>query len=339
MARDDENASGPASGRQPWGVPPRESTEDTLPQAAGGYGPAAPTVVRAPGAAWSAPVGGWPATGPASGQFPAVGPGYGHPAPQGWTPPPAADPAAHHAAPPAGGVRWEQPYAPAPGPRRRKGGVLLVVLVAALVLGAGAGTWYLVSQPDEGSSSADGAAPDGPGGSAPAPAEVGTAKEDAEPADPDRGGSPTPSSSAAPPADPEAEAVALMDALAAEGRAAVSLDGRWVAQLASKSVGTTDPLQVAANGTHVFRGTDILAEHQGLEQLVGGSAYVFVLHSTDFGRISTDDYGRPYWVTLADAAFGSREEVLAFCAQTFPTLTVQELANACVPRTLEPSHP
>lgn len=39
------------------------------------------------------------------------------------------------------------------------------------------------------------------------------------------------------------------------------LDGRWVAQLASKTFGISDPLQIAENGSHTSFGIDVLAEH------------------------------------------------------------------------------
>ena len=331
-----------------------------MPERAGELGLAAPTVVPAP--AWSAPASGWPAAAPLSGPMPAVGAGYGYsaPVPQGWTLPTPSTPVsapAPEVAPPGGNVRWEQPHEPArPAPRRGGAGlgILVGVLVACLVLGAGAVAWFAFLQPDAGSSSADGAL-GGRGGSVPSPAEDTTDEATDDTAvdttdggtaggedDGGAGTDGTPSSGdepTTPTVDPEAEAVALMNALATEGLAATPLDGRWVAQLASKSVGTTDPLQVAANGTHVFYGTDILVEHESLQQQIGGSAYVFVLFSTDFGRHSVDGAGRPYWVTLADAGFGSAEDVRAWCRDAFPTLTPQQLANACVARTLEPSHP
>lgn len=349
-------------GDRPGLVPPRESTESTVPEYAAGPGAAAPTVVPAPAAAWSAPASGWPsappaAAGPASGPMPAASPGYGYPAPgglppQGWTAPQPQLPVnapAQFAHAPATDPGWQVPGpAPAsPAPRRgRMGlGVLVGVLVACLVLGAGAVAWFVFLQPeDETSASPSSSTTDGDSGlgakegSVPAPSAAGTGEGSGTTEGPGTGSSPSTSTTSAAPVDPQQAAVAELDALARAGQASTMLDGRWVAQLASKSDGIFDPLQVAQNGTHYFYGTDILFEHETLVQTVGGSADVFVLFSTDFGQRSTDAAGRPYWVTLADGGFASREAVLAWCERTFPTLSAEERANACVPRTLEPPH-
>jgi hypothetical protein len=55
----------------------------------------------------------------------------------------------------------------------------------------------------------------------------------------------------APTRTPEAALTTLQQRHAASLSRLV-LDGRWVAQVASKSIGIVDPLQIAANGTHTF---------------------------------------------------------------------------------------
>jgi hypothetical protein len=111
-----------------------------------------------------------------------------------------------------------------------------------------------------------------------------------------------------------------------------------VAQVASKSVGITDPLQVAANGTHTFYAVDILAESRAAVATVGDPSSVLVLQSVDFGKRSHATDGRPYWVTLVDAGFSSSDDVDLWCARTYPTLTAEQLANSCAARTLTPPH-
>lgn len=132
-------------------------------------------------------------------------------------------------------------------------------------------------------------------------------------------------------------ALAELEALRAASLSRLILDRRWVAQVASKSVGITDPLQTAANGTHTFYAVDILVESRAVTSGVAASS-VLVLRSDDFGRRSFADDGQPYWVTVVDVGFGSSDEVTAWCARTYPTLSPEELENACAPRTLAPPH-
>ncbi|MGY2126956.1 hypothetical protein [Blastococcus sp. SYSU DS0617] len=135
----------------------------------------------------------------------------------------------------------------------------------------------------------------------------------------------------------EEQAVRQLGALRSAALQTVVLDGRWVAQVASKSIGITDPLQVAQNGTHTFYAVDILAESEAAVHAAGASK-VLVLTSLDFGKRSAAADGQPYWVTLVDGNFGSAGAVNAWCAQTYAMLSPAELANACAPRTLSPSH-
>ncbi|PWW21077.1 hypothetical protein JD79_00204 [Geodermatophilus normandii] len=144
--------------------------------------------------------------------------------------------------------------------------------------------------------------------------------------------------SGVPDGDAEAGALAELAALREDSLARLETDGRWVAQLASKDVGITDPLQTAQNGTHVFQAVDVLAESRAALATVTDPAAVSVLHGTDFGRHSTAADGDPYWITVVDAGFGSRADVEDWCAATYPQLDGGELTNACVPRRLTPPH-
>lgn len=136
----------------------------------------------------------------------------------------------------------------------------------------------------------------------------------------------------------EEQALSTLQELRNSSLAGLVLDSRWVAQAASKSVGITDPLQVAANGTHTFFAVDILAESRAVVASVADPSSVLVLQSSDFGKRSSAADGQRYWVTLVDAGFTSSEQVKAWCASTYPTLTPEQLANACAPRTLAPPH-
>lgn len=115
------------------------------------------------------------------------------------------------------------------------------------------------------------------------------------------------------------------------------IDSRWVAVLASKTDRTTDPLQTTASGGHVFRWADVLEEHMRLRSDPRFGANVLIYPSTRTGSGRTDPTsGRPYLVTIADMGFGSRDEVLAWCASTFSDLPEKQRVNACVAGRLRP---
>ena len=151
-----------------------------------------------------------------------------------------------------------------------------------------------------------------------------------------RSSAPRTSASPSPAVMTEMQALDALRALRRESLPGLVLDSRWVAQVASKSVGITDPLQVAANGTNTFFAVDILAESRSVVATL--SSPVLVLQSTDFGKRSWTRDGEPYWVTLVDGGFGSSDAVTAWCARTYADLTPEQLANACVARTLAPPH-
>jgi hypothetical protein len=129
-----------------------------------------------------------------------------------------------------------------------------------------------------------------------------------------------------------------LNSLRSKSVSRVVLDGRWVAQVASKSVGITDPLQTAQNGSHTFFARDILAESLAARSTVADASQVYVLWATDFGRRSTAPDGSPYWVTIVDAGLTSAADVTAWCARTYSTLTPEQLADTCAPRTLTTPH-
>jgi hypothetical protein len=140
-----------------------------------------------------------------------------------------------------------------------------------------------------------------------------------------------------PEADPEGEALAQLDELARQGLTRVTLDGRYAAQLASKTPGITDPHQTAADGTHVFQATDILHEHLSLrDDPRNGEATVVLLRSSDYGKRQLYD-GQPLYVTFALRDFRGAQAVRAWCARRFAGLSGETLENQCAVRRLRPA--
>lgn len=77
----------------------------------------------------------------------------------------------------------------------------------------------------------------------------------------------------------------------------LTYDGRWVAELSAKRPGISDPLQVAANGTHVFYLADIVALHES-----------FVAHLPGTRVLA-----------LQEGRLGSRAEI---CGRALPTQAI-----------------
>lgn len=108
------------------------------------------------------------------------------------------------------------------------------------------------------------------------------------------------------------------------------LDERWIAELSAKRPGISDPLQTAANGTHVFYFPDILAEHDKLVARFP-DVHVMMLRREDWGK-----QGRDLWHTVADpGGMTSKADVQVWCARAFPELTGEALTNQCTPRQLK----
>ena len=117
---------------------------------------------------------------------------------------------------------------------------------------------------------------------------------------------------------PEEEALSRLQDLNQQDLPTVSLDGRYVAQLASKTVGIVDPGQIAANGSRAFYAQDILAEHLRLREMFTGEARVVLLLSTDYGRQQLHD-GQPLWITFALLPGSTSKEAAArWCVGQYP---------------------
>jgi hypothetical protein len=152
-------------------------------------------------------------------------------------------------------------------------------------------------------------------------------------------GSPTPTTGPGMTADAtvtvqEAAALRSLHAQRTADLAGLALDGRWVALLASKYPGVSDPYQTDTRGSHVFDAAAILAQHLQLRRGPTLATRVVLLLSTDYGqRLRVD--GRPLWVTVALGGFPSADAVQSWCAARFSGLGAAALADACTPRRLD----
>ncbi|GIE34335.1 hypothetical protein Ait01nite_073800 [Actinoplanes italicus] len=135
----------------------------------------------------------------------------------------------------------------------------------------------------------------------------------------------------------EAEALAELDRIRLQDLAAISFESQFVAQIASKYPGIEDPLQKAADGSHIFQASDVLAEHRRLRSQHAATEHpVILLKSTDYGKRQLVD-GRALWITLVTGDFPDKQSVLDWCATHFGHLPSDELKNHCDSRNLRPT--
>lgn len=201
------------------------------------------------------------------------------------------------------------------------------VIAVLLILGAG-GVWWL-----QGSGEAD---PQSPTAALPSPADDGGAGSFTAPLEQTTIADLPPQEQQTETADPEAAALDRLEELARQGLAGVVLDGRHVAQLASKNPGIVDPLQTTSGGSHTFRAVDILEEHERLRDDPGnGDARVVLLRSDEYGKRQLRA-GAPLYVTFALGDFSSAADVRAWCAARFPALSTEARENQCAVRRLRP---
>jgi hypothetical protein len=231
-----------------------------------------------------------------------------------------------------GSLDGSGPAAPPP-PRGNRGLVIAIIAIVAVLLLAGGGIGWFLWQRSKTTT------PGHPVASASATAQASNAASaSAANSGVPGGASAKPTATKAPEPPTEAQALAQLNSLRSDSLKRVPLDGRWVAQVASKWVGVTDPLQTAANGSHTFQATDILTESQAARTKVDDPKKVYVLWGTDFGKRSTGPNGAPIWVTIVDAGYASHDNVLEWCRVKFPGLSPQQLADTCAPRQLTPPH-
>lgn len=255
---------------------------------------------------------------------------------------PQGDPAAAAASTPAGTsapagaatpTARSAPAAASDGtaaPRRRR---VWPWIVAALILVAVGIAGYQLGIGSRDSAAPAPAVPPAPGpavppADAPAAPDGTHASQDAEPADGDVEPDPTGQLT-------DDEALELLEERRDISAAELSLDDRWVVQLASKHPGEVDPYEFTERGTHTFYARDIWAQHLQIEAGVADhDATVLLLNAEDFGR--QRDREATYWITLVDPGYlETEEEADAYCAELFPELTGHQLDNSCLSRRLE----
>ncbi len=215
--------------------------------------------------------------------------------------------------PPAQFVTPPPPPPPPPAsPRRTAIWVTAGVVVIALV----AGFWVYRSRQDP-----DVATPTASVSAVPTDAPSSSPTEESSE-------SSTPSVS---PEDPTEKPATTLARQREQDLASAVLDGRWIAQLASKYDGVVDRTQTAASGGHTFRLADIVAEHQSLRNRFESQGIsVLLLRATDFGRQRGGT--RTIWVTIADPGAGTKDEMLRWCTRNFPNRTKKQVENVCFPR-------
>ena len=148
---------------------------------------------------------------------------------------------------------------------------------------------------------------------------------------------PTPTPLPTPSKDPNETAKRSLDSLVQADSSSLSYDGRYVAQLASKALGTVDPLDPPPSGSPTWTWLDIHAQHMALRQDPRLSGGVRVLFSTSFGAAVRTQDGQPYYVTIYDGGFSSASSVESWCQSTFAELPADVLANSCVAARLKPA--
>lgn len=139
----------------------------------------------------------------------------------------------------------------------------------------------------------------------------------------------TPSSPAATPTAttpaPEASATAALAAQREEDLAALALDGRWVAELASREAGTGGAQPGAPEGAEAREPVEILAEHRALRARYGAGVRLLSEADLAHGGAATR------WVTVyAPGTFATRGDAAAWCGHQ----TAAWGEPRCVPRSL-----
>jgi len=354
---DDSRPASPATGfTPPASYTPTDETPPWIVSAPPTVGyPQAPGYPPQQGPAYPPQQG--PGYPPQAGPYPPPQAGYpppeaGYPPPGGGFPPPGAGypPSTGGFQVPNGGYQlagggYPEPAGGYPRTTANRRLALIVGLVLVLML-AGGGAWYLFGRtpdnPVPTDASATGDVGDGGGGAA-VPPTVEDTEETPTYSDPptedvttDPTTDPTDDPTDDPTVDPEQAAVDQLDQIAEQDLAQVTLDNRYVAQIASKYPGIDDPIQTTESGSHTFQATDILAEYQRLRSGPGnGSARIVLLKSTDFGKRQLVD-NQPLYVTFAIGNFGSAQAVRSWCARRFPGLSGNALADQCAVRRLRP---
>ncbi|WOQ16716.1 hypothetical protein [Raineyella sp. W15-4] len=120
----------------------------------------------------------------------------------------------------------------------------------------------------------------------------------------------------------------------------VTTDGHYLVELSAKYIGAYDPQLTAANGTHTFYFTDIVAEYQQLRDRFGSD--VHLVRSTQYGKQTPNSKvpaGESIYVTVYDpGTFAGTDSAQSWCQSSFPGLTGSALDNVCLVRQASAPH-
>lgn len=227
---------------------------------------------------------GWEGSGASQGHWPTP------PASPTPPPPPQQPPSPGGQPHPSGGQQHPSGGQP---PRRRRPGLIALVAVLVLVLGAGIG-WGLTNllpKDDTNAVAVPSEAPSSASAESPGPAPSDSAGEDA-------GG---PGSAAAEDELPDDPTEALAQIAETDEEDVVAeLDGMWVPQISSKKTG------MEIDG-ETWTDEDILADHQALRD---EHPRVRLVWSGNFGSFKEGDF----WITIAGIGYSDPEQALSWCA-------------------------
>jgi len=148
-----------------------------------------------------------------------------------------------------------------------------------------------------------------------------------------------PTNAAAPVAPPapqsltEQQALSMLTTQASQDKAsygALHARGVWLAQLSSKYVGVTDPLQAApVTGGSTYTARDIYAHYLQLKAQWTGASLILI-DTRALAAPESAPGGGPKWrVYVADPTFASQSAADAWCASRLPQLSGETLRNFC----------
>lgn len=210
---------------------------------------------------------------------------------------------------------------------RRSSSAVPVVLAGVVVLLVGAVAFLLLHRPGTSATAST--------GSSLSPVQP-SRRPTADPVVPTYVPQYVPTEPPSPSVDPERAALEELIATNAADLRRTPIAGQVVVQLSSKRDGTVDPQLQAANGTHTFHNSDILAEFQQTRARVSGNGVdVVLLRSSDYDS-GHNVQGQPYWVTFALGQFGSTAQAQQWCQLRFVSLSGAALKDVCWPNTLDP---
>lgn len=113
-------------------------------------------------------------------------------------------------------------------------------------------------------------------------------------------------------------AISALDRTVAADLSRLPRAGRIVVYLMTRYDGINDPYVATASGSHTWRATDILAEHQRLKR-------AFPALALKAGTVA----GMRAYTSVLDGNFASAKAALAWCTKTYPQYSGDALRSRC----------